>query len=355
MYYYKLGLGHPKLLDIGRSLKGFLVDRTGILDQSHKVLTPLPRLPDVAPDYFTICDNRGKELLQKSQDENLEIRVAYSGGMDSTTALVSLLKFKDDYPQADIKVCLNQKSIDEYPYFYENFLKDNPQVELFFGETFNAEGVGENQTIGMNLNRDTGKDFFVVTGEIGDQIFGSKTILQAPQLAYVDYRDVFPEETCQFINPFIDEMPIKNTESAAVLSWMNFALKYQWCELRMYAMFDIPWEKYHHFFDTDEFQQWSMLTPMDVKFPEYTDTFYKLPTKEYIRDFVGDQTYYENKVKVPSMQTVTYKFDNPSIQIISIDEYFKKTYKDQSDRVWAVTENEDGTVTAVANNIEISM
>ncbi|MCS5595562.1 MAG: hypothetical protein NZ730_13590, partial [Porticoccaceae bacterium] len=157
------------------------MDRTSTITSDCSVLTPIPPISNKHLDYDTICDDRAKGLLKRSEDENLELRVAYSGGMDSTTALVGLLKFKGDYPNADIKVCMNQKSIDEYPWFYENHIKD--KLDVYMGETFAEEGVGENEALGLNFSQDTGKDYLVVTGELGDQIFGAKIVLLAPEKA----------------------------------------------------------------------------------------------------------------------------------------------------------------------------
>jgi hypothetical protein len=210
-----------------------------------------------------------------------------------------------------------------YPWFYENIIKD--KLDAYMGETFQEVGMGENEALGLNFSQDTGKDYLVVTGEIGDQIFGAKSILIAPELAHTNFRDEFGQATADYLQPLVDKMPNKDESCGAVLSWLNFTLKYQWCQLRMYCMFDIPYHKYAHFFDTTEFQQWSMQNDLSVKFPDFDPKRYKLPAKKYIKDFTGDDAYYLTKTKVPSMQHTQKVFNSPNNAIwVSIDENMNK-------------------------------
>lgn len=304
------------LWQMNKQFKAPMIDRTGCLDSGHAVLSPVPDYPTEDLNYSDICDERAKELLAKSQDENLELRVAYSGGMDSTTALCGLLKFKDDYPGADIKICMNQKSIDEYPLFYENYIKD--KLDVYMGDVLLEEGMGENESLGMNFAKDTGKDYFLVTGEIGDQIFGAKMVLNSLEDNDKPYEEVFSSSMVDYIKPLIDKMPTVwgDKNCGNVLCWMNFVMKYQWCQLRMYIMFDIPWAKYEHFFDTDKFQQWTLQTPPQVRWPNFDVKLYKLPTKDYIKAFNGDEEYFINKEKENSMKNTVCVFkplkDNPN-------------------------------------------
>lgn len=352
-YYYRQGNGDESFQSLGQFLTASLADRTRILNSDLAILSEIPGLPNDPLDYTNICDNRAKELLKKSEDENKELRVSWSGGMNSTTALVGILKFIDEYPDADIKVCLNQKSIDEYPLFYDKIIKDNPKLEVYKGEVYQKEGIGETEALGLSFSKDTGKDYFIVTGEIGDQILGAKMILNSTaEVANKHYRDEFPLLVCNYLEPLIDMMPLKDESCGAVLSWCNFTLKYQWCQLRMCCMFDIPYENYEHFFDTKEFQQWSISNPMSVKFPDYDPTKCKLPTKEYIKDFTQDSIYYEKKQEVPSIITTLDVFGKEKAQWIAIDTDFKKTYKDYSARRMSLEQSEGKLMTATLKAVE---
>nr|MCS5550338.1 hypothetical protein [Gammaproteobacteria bacterium] len=170
--------------------------------------------------------------------------------------------------------------------------------------------------------------------------------------ANTHYKDEFNRHTIDLIKGLVDKMPILDETCGGVLSWLNFTLKYQWCQLRMYTMFDIPYEKYEHFFDTTEFQQWSMSNPMSVKFPDYDPTKYKLPTKDYIRSYTNDGIYYDRKEKVPSMQTTQKVFGKEGAMWSSIDENMNKAYIDRPVRNFTINESGEGVV-ATMNNIEI--
>lgn len=323
-----------RMQQLGKEMKAPMVDRTGTIDDSYKILSPVPE-PSLTPLIFgDVCDERAKFLLAKSQDENKELRVSWSGGIDSTTALVGILKFIDNYPGADLKVCLNERSIDEYPDFYEEHIKD--KLDVYEGIALREAGEGENHSLGLNFSRDTGKDYFLVTGELGDQIFGAKKILNSLEDASKNYKDIFSLSTIALIEPLVEKMPDKwgGENCGNVLAWLNFVLKWQWCQLRMYMMFDVPWDKYQHFFDTTEFQQWCLDTPPIERWPDWDVKRYKIHAKKYIVDFDGNEIYYKEKEKVPSMrQTMIVpdhlKEDPETIKSlwVSIDENFVKGQK----------------------------
>jgi hypothetical protein len=281
--------------------KAPLVDRTGVMNRQIAVMTPIPTKPDMRDVLFdVVSDDRANEILQRAKDENKDIRISYSGGIDSTAALVGLLKFKDEYPEVNITAVLSQESIDEYPAFYENYIKDKLDVIKSGQRDLNTkltEQVAEGE-----------KDFLVVTGELGDQLFGSALMFKEPydkRLAW-HWEKAFTPMFVQFWKPLVEYMPQSDFSAANVFWWLNFVLKYQWVEMRIYAMVNgqIPFDNIVHFFGGDRFQRWSMMTPMDVKFTDLSDpTTYKMPAKEYIYDYTGDREYLENKLKIGSLKT----------------------------------------------------
>jgi hypothetical protein len=306
--------------------KAPLVDRTGVMNRQLAVLTPLPSEPDLDDIRFdVIANDKANEILARAQKENKDIRISYSGGIDSTAALVGLLKFKDDYPDVNVIVVLSQESIDEYPKFYEKYIKDKLPTIKSGQRNLNTELVA-----------DTGKkDFLVVTGELGDQLFGSALMFKEPydkKLA-LHWEEAFTPMFVDFWKPLVDQMPQADRSAANVFWWLNFVLKYQWVEIRMYAMVNaaIPFNNIVHFFGGDRFQRWSMMTPMSVKFTDLSDpTTYKTPAKEYIYGFTGDMDYLKNKLKLGSLKT---NLDRPirtgierittDMEIIRDDESYK--------------------------------
>ena len=57
-----------------------------------------------------------------------------------------------------------------------------------------------------------------------------------------------------------------------------------------------------HFFRTEPFQQWALANTPGRPVERWTD--YKLPAKEYVRAFTGDERYFRQKIKEDSLRNV---------------------------------------------------
>ena len=69
------------------------VDRTGTirLPFHTKSLFPMPTLRPIRKTFEEICNERAEELLARADMLGLPLNVFYSGGIDSTLLLISLL------------------------------------------------------------------------------------------------------------------------------------------------------------------------------------------------------------------------------------------------------------------------
>jgi hypothetical protein len=311
--------------------KAPLVDRTGIMNRQIKVMTPLPTEPDLNDVRFDIIANaKAVEILQRAKKENKDIRISYSGGIDSTVAIVGLLKYKDEYPDVNITAVLSDESISEYPLFYDKYIKDKLDVIKSGQRDLNTkltEKAGEGH-----------KDFLVVTGELGDQLFGSSLMFKEPydQRLDWDWRKAFTPAFVTFWEPLVEQMPQTDHSAANVFWWLNFVLKYQWVQMRIYAMVNgaVPFDNIINFFEGDRFQRWSMMTPMENKFPDLKDpTTYKMPAKEYIYGFTGDRDYVDTKVKIGSLKTNLERPIRRGLQRITTD--MEIIRDDESNKIFA--------------------
>src|SRR6188472_251956 len=98
-----------------------VIDRTGILPPPFpwRVLDPVPVADDSATDFGTLCDARGDELVAEAVMANTTIRHFWSGGIDSTSALIGLMRAAERRGCADrLCVLLSMDSVLEYPEFY---------------------------------------------------------------------------------------------------------------------------------------------------------------------------------------------------------------------------------------------
>lgn len=271
-----------------------ILDRTDTVDFGfkYKTLTPIPELVSYTKTFEQTADEHGIKLVTQADTDNCNINIMWSGGIDSTTALISLIKTgKTDR----IHVLLSPASVAEYPLFFETFIKDKLQYSL----------VDDPKTL-LNV-----KDINV-TGEIGDQLFGSAAILKAYDAGklFSPYAEYIHKGFLRKLEEQTAKCPIKLTTTFDFLWWFNFSMKYQNVQLRIYPSVQLPYGKITHFFDTTEFQLWSMNNP-DKKIKD-TPESYKYTAKDYIFDFTEDSEYRDNKLKIGSLQLggVPYAIDD---------------------------------------------
>src|SRR5438270_3255103 len=74
-----------------------IIDRTQSLDQgfAYSVLDPIPTAVQDPPPFGEICDSVGAEIVDEAIRSNKTIRVSWSGGIDSTCALIAIMKAAD--------------------------------------------------------------------------------------------------------------------------------------------------------------------------------------------------------------------------------------------------------------------
>jgi hypothetical protein len=291
-----------------------LMDRTGILSNDRDIITPIPEVAEVGT-FSEVADQRAKDIIALGKP----IRVMYSGGLDSTTALIALIK----NGATDVEVLMTEASKQEYPQFFEQHIDGKLNYRIFDKEVeagHYAEFVQENDN-----------DFVLVTGEIGDQLFGSARTLENIEIASktIDWSGEYDG-----LQKLCEACPMPVETYADLFWWANFTLKYQWVQLRIFRNLDIDFNRIYHFFDSTEFQQWALQTPMLVKMPDFDALKYKQPIRDYILDFTGDAEYATKKKKLPSLRGMYYQGKK---ECISINTNFNKEYLTQ-----VVTERVEG-------------
>lgn len=272
-----------------------ILDRTNTIDFGfkYKTLTPIPELSTFSESFEQVCDARAEQLVALAEQRNCSVTLMWSGGIDSTVALVSLLKTGKT---GRLKVMLSKASIGEYPRFYRDVI----QVELP-----NQHLVLENPKLALD-SRDIN-----LTGEIGDQIFGSAAIFKAFKKGKVfsPYQNYISAEFLDRLSAQITKCPIELKTTFDFLWWFNFSMKYQNVQFRLYPSVQLPFGTITHFFDTDEFQLWSLNNP-DKKIKTSIES-YKYIAKDYIYTYHKDDNYRDNKLKVGSLQLggIPYSID----------------------------------------------
>lgn len=303
-----------------------VMDRTQVLDQGfpYAILDPVPKPTPDNTSFAELADKKGKEIVDKAVDKGQDIRVLWSGGIDSTSAMVSLMKATQAMEKPPtIEVMHSDHSVAEYPKFHDRYIKgkfptipvDRPIAKMLDPKKIN------------------------VTGEHGDQIFGSMLLdkyvnngtAQKPYQStlagavYDQLQDVGKaDKVAEYLDPQFKNAPIAINTLFDALWWVSFSMKWQHVTLRLPAFSDNArksHESLEHFFRGDGFQNWALTHPEIRQIDDWRQ--YKEQAKAYIFDFTGDADYYREKTKEGSLNKVMRQSSHPRGFRIHMAENFR--------------------------------
>ena len=288
-----------------------LFDRTNTICGPLKVtnISPIPEFDiNFNKSLKEICDMAATNIL----NEGKPVDIFWSGGIDSTVVVISFLNVCKDLSQ--INIVYDKGGIDEYPLFYEKYVRGVTQepVKIWVYE---------------NINLD---DNIVVTGHpaqflsqshgghhLGD-LFGELKRLgfAKDDFKTIPWQEVFISDVTVFGNPMYDEYfiehitpqvenaPVKIETISDLWWWLIFSMRWQTENIR--PLINNRIQKLNHqkmqnfkpFFSTDDFQKWAMYD-YDRNLRKTLPPF-KTYLKDIIYDFTNDKDYYINKKKVMS-------------------------------------------------------
>lgn len=273
------------------------VDRLGTLNEFNWDYENIPKDFSDAKSWDECCLTRAEELWGIGKP----ITVLWSGGIDSSVVFLSLLETKPS--DGELHVHYSQQSIDEFPSLYETVKEFSPPSFLPPVEYFNSSFLK--------------KDHMFVTGEPADPIFGTSAvkkyidIINDPWDTVLYLDDFHPHDlsvsdryriSC-LLEEHVERCPIEIKTIFDVAWWISFCFKYTFvdrCIFLSYFQNDgTDLHKNYSFFNTIDFQKWSMCFH-HLKH-QNTWTSYKKPAKDFIYKFTGDDDYYANKTKDPSI------------------------------------------------------
>jgi hypothetical protein len=285
-----------------------VIDRTFSLDQgfSYSILDKIPEPVQHGRSFAALCDSTGDDIVEEALRTKRNIAVLWSGGIDSTTALIAIMKAAEKRDQRHrVHVLLSRESVQEYPRFYLSCINNKYRqlpIKAPIADSLDPEVLN-------------------VTGELGDQLFGSMILEPYVRegIAGESYENVLHEVMIDrlgneargerlrlYLEPVIDKAPIPIRTLFDYLWWLNFALKWQHVILRLLAMRSDSsrqlYQSFHHFFRDPAFQQWSFHNGRARTTPVWER--YKETAKQYILSYTGDETYYRYKEKEPSLGQV---------------------------------------------------
>ena len=274
------------------------------------------RMPDYDPGFSMswsdVTDQRALELEKLCTDQDRDLVVQWSGGIDSTCMLSAIIKNFSSVSQQRVKVACNWGSVIENPAFYHNHI------------------LGRYVILDINdQTRDLNDNSLVVGGEIADKI--SMTMGNLDQSLGVRDRDLFSlpwrsnkhrlhsyltsVTTSQDFADWFITVIAANIESVSVpvetcfdfLWWASF--NYHWYGsvllewLHHYRHTKQSWsqhrDKFVRWYETAEYQQWAMNNHLGSKYGTRLDLI-KQQAKQYIFDLDANQWYLKYKIKISS-------------------------------------------------------
>ncbi len=307
------------------------MDRTGTIQTpiTMKNIFPIPELRPMKKSFEDLCDEQAQRILRQLDALDTTLRIFWSGGIDSTLMLISLLKHASEAQKKRFIVLMTEDSIAEYPRFYEEYIHGKLQTDSASLFPYMLGGPS-----------------IMVSGEQNDQLFGadmvSRLILRfGASVIHEPYRrenlfTLFNEmaDNPTVTNRFLDlfervkaRAPIPIRTHFDYFWWINFSLKWQNAFMRILTCTparraasvtpEYIKERYVSFFGTDDFQLWSM-NNLDKRIKDEWRT-YKWVCKDIIYDYTKDAEYRANKTKHGSLRHVLVQQDSFNF----IDEDFK--------------------------------
>ena len=287
-----------------------LIDRTQTLDLGFDagIIDPLRTVlerPTGHLDFDELCQARAEEIVNEAIGADRRIQVLWSGGIDSTVALIALMGAAREMDASErLQVLCSVESVTEYQRFFHQHVWKQWEI----------------CAVGYPLSQYLSADAIVVTGEHGDQLFGSDFLQPyvANGLAFLPWHEGLPfalagnglsaeqaDAVTEYLRPLMDACPVDVDTLFDFFWWLNFSCKWQSVTLRIPANTDQPrsaFESIRHFFRTDGFQRWSVFQHPRESLESWRE--YKMPAKRYIHAYTGDEEYLIEKEKQRSLRLV---------------------------------------------------
>jgi len=302
-------------------------------------LSPIPEITHNEKRFDIVLDSVAEKFCHLVFQTRRTPYIMWSGGIDSTSILVSLLKLTNKELQERLVIVCNQASINENPYFYHHYIKDR---------------LCTVDTDRFVVTPDNYDKILYVNGDCAEMIFGSThphNLARQGQLDLINHpwqdhallsRSMLTtnQDALEFGLDMIKEsikyspVPIETIHDFLWWHYFNFkiidslprtiiAVADQLNDLQTAEFWK---DSYHVFYMRPEMQIWSMITNNHRR--EHMHINYKYDAKNYIYQFDQNDFYHNNKQKYPSL------IDHPAnAQVFAIDQNWRRySYKNIDDR-----------------------
>jgi hypothetical protein len=314
--------------------------------QLTSTISPIPAVNNNELRFDIVIESIADEFCRASVDHGKTVYFAWSGGIDSTSILVSILKVaSQDFLNNFVIVIDREKTLAENAYFYYQFIHERFKIQDL--DTFKITPDNYNKII-------------VVDGEGGNQCMQGPSI---QRLIYSGQQHLLnqPWRTCSDIknllrgcSDFYFDLIVESINCAPVsidtgydfLWWTGFNFKFDDVLIRKMFIYsqnltaeqtEYFWNNsLYRFYQHPRMQMWSMNT-CDLRRYYTTTATVKYFAKKYIYDFDHNDFYFSNKTEQASE---TNKFSRSTMYNIQ-NLYFafdsdwnKYSLKDRNTRKW---------------------
>ena len=293
-------------------------------------ICPMPATLNASTDFTTNMDLVANKIINKIIASGRQPYFYYSGGIDSTAIMVSILKNANKDFLDQLVVLHDNVSIEENAYFYHYYIK--PRLTTQDLHTF--EVTTENY-----------KHIVIIDGECGNQIMGSRIInavsyqgrydLLDTDINKVNFAKEFPTVTdfnIELIKESIKYAPVPIKTMFDFLWWVNFNFKFQDVLVRrtmtLYTKnlaaeqsLDFWNNGLARFYSEPELQIWSLLTKDFRRKLNRKDN--KLIPKQYICDYDKNTLWFAYKREQMSGPAL-FKTSFQTLPIIALDSNWNK-------------------------------
>ena len=267
--------------------------RYGFENQLDLIENPLIDFPtNFTSTFEELVNRRAIELW----DIGKPIRLWWSGGIDSTCALVSLLQTRR--LDTSLTVYLSTNSVQENPDFYDILVKKKVKLQWhsFDNYVYDNNQLWDGQTI--NVNGGGGDELFLAISSL-------MSIEEFFKIKDSDWIDVMKDsDMLNTVVKYIDMSPYKPKTYWELLWWFARSIDDLLSRYLSPRFLKDP-SVYHleyPFFYTDYFEKWALSNPYAGHNGDYGT--YKWPMKKYIYDYDKNEEYLNTKQKESSFRSV---------------------------------------------------
>ena len=282
---------------------------TDIIDVIPKLAMPILD-PKFNMNFSDVTDLRCQELISKY--ENRPWAVLWSGGIDSTLLVASLLKNTSPADRSQITIFCNNSSIYENPRFFHNQILPNFSI---------ADSA-------TNLTELLSKGWLILHGEPGDQIFGHRgsrlfynndygecSWLHEPDVLLWALARLQGRQFAEWLYETMKQNILSvDVEIQTIRDWFWW-LSFNYCWIAVKLRPQIHFGENHSmqdflqncigWFESLEYQQWAMNNNAYGAKNTNNPGDCKKVAKDYINEIYNDSYYYRFKTKVDSDGRIT--------------------------------------------------